>query len=218
MRTPSASRRTRLIWLGTLATGALLAGCATSSGLHPVSLDEQPPKDPPPRTALPQDPTGTQPTPADSPTAASGLRINCATFDLPLPGGWTSTATDNGAAVKVPDDEGGGLVSITGTYFTGADAQQSQSSLESAVRGDDGDAVTLEQSRKDRVIGHLPAKRGTEWRVAQAFPDQRSELVKISYAPAGGASDQTVTATSSVLQEAVGKARVLDPGECDSGT
>jgi hypothetical protein len=217
VRPPGTIRRARpAAWLGLLAAGALLAGgCAASTGLQPVSLQKLPPKEPPARTALSEDPAGVAPLPTDDSTPPAGLRVRCATLDLALPGDWKVTPSDNGAAYKLPDDAGGGLVNVTGIYFSGDRAQQTQATLRSAVRGDDGDAVTIQQSGKEKVIGYLASKRGGEWRLAQAFPDQRSELVKIAYAPAGGAGDEAVTASRSLLQEAVGKARILDPGGCD---
>jgi hypothetical protein len=199
-----------------LAAGALLVGgCATTTGVQPVSLQKLPPKDPPARTALPADTAGVAPGSTDGSTSPDGLRVRCATLDLTLPGDWKITPSDNGAAYKLPADAGGGLVNVTGFYFSGERAQQTQSTLRSAVRGDDGDAVMIQQSGEEKVIGFLAAKRGGEWRLAQAFPDQQSELVKIAYAPAGSASDKVVAASNSLLQEAVGKARILDPGGCE---
>ena len=216
VRGPGASRRARPAWFGLLAAGALLVGgCATTTGVQPVSLQKLPPKEPPARTALPADPAGVGPAPTDASTPPDGLRVRCATLDLALPSDWKITPSDNGAAYKLPADAGGGLVNVTGFYFSGERAQQTQATLRSAVRGDDGDAVTIQQSSKEKVIGYLAAKRGGEWRLAQAFPDQQSEMVKIAYAPAGSASDKAVAASSSLLQEAVGNARVLDPGGCE---
>ncbi|MGW5359551.1 hypothetical protein [Actinopolymorpha pittospori] len=217
VRGPGAFRRTRPAWFGLLAAGALLVGgCATTTGVQPVSLQKLPPKDPPARTALPADPAGVAPGSTDSSTSPDGLRVRCATLDLALPGDWKVTPSDNGAAYKLSTDAGGGVVNVIGFYFSGERAQQTEATLRSAVRGDDGDAVTIQQSSKEKVIGYLAAKRGGEWRLAQAFPDQQqSEMVKIAYAPAGSASAKAVAASSSLLQEAVGKARVLDPGGCE---
>ncbi|GAA2757567.1 hypothetical protein [Actinopolymorpha rutila] len=212
------SRAGRAGWLVLVATGALLAGCG-APGVHPVSLAERPPKAPPSRSPQPGEPSTSTPDPTptgkqESPSSGT-LQVTCATLAFTLPSSWTAKDTTDGATYTVSADAGGGEVSVSGRYYTGERAQQSQEDLRAVVRGTDG--VTLQRDTDNQVVGKLSVQRGTEWRYAQAFPDVRSEVVKITYAPADGASDEAVSQTTDLLQNAVGKLEITDPGRCDQG-
>ncbi len=206
-------------WFALVAAGVLLAGCGAPA-VQPASLAERPPKAPPSRTPQPGEPSSTS-DPTPSPTAteqreSSGtVQVTCATLAFSMPSSWTAKTSKDGATYTVSGDAGGGEVSVTGKYYTGARAQQSQEDLRAVVRGTDG--VTLQRDTDNQVVGKLSVQRGTEWRFAQAFSDERSEVVRISYAPAEDASDDAVGETTDLLQNAVSKLEITDPGGCDQG-
>ncbi|MFD2077801.1 hypothetical protein SAMN05421678_12438 [Actinopolymorpha cephalotaxi] len=214
------SRAGRAGWFVLVAAGALVAGCG-APGVQPASLAERPPKAPPSRTPQPGESPISTSDPTADPTAtrkqespSSGtVRVTCATLAFSTPTSWTEKNATNGATYTVPVDEGGGQVSVSGTYFTGVRAQRSQEDLRAVVRGTDG--VTLQRDTDNQVVGKLSVQGGTEWRFAQAFDDDRSELVKVTYAPADGSSDDAVTKTTDLLQDAVSKLEISDPGTCD---
>ncbi|MET9019521.1 hypothetical protein ABZV93_06035 [Actinopolymorpha sp. NPDC004070] len=214
------SRAGRAGWFVLVAAGALLAGCG-APGVQPVSLAERPPKAPPSRTPEPGGPPASTETPSPDPTATGKqesrppgtVLVTCATLEFAVPTSWTAKEAAGGATYTVPADDGGGEVSVSGRYYTGERAQQSQEDLRAVVRGTDG--VTLQRDTDNQVVGRLSVQRGTEWRFAQAFPDERSEVVKITYAPASDASEDAVGRTTDLLQSAVGKLEITDPGTCD---
>lgn len=207
-------------WFVLVATGALVAGCGAPA-VSPVSLAERPPKAPPSRTPQPGQASTSTSEPTPDPTAtgkqessSSGtVRVTCATLEFSMPSSWTAKETANGATYTVSGDAGGGQVSVSGRYYTGERAQRSQEDLRAVVRGTDG--VTLQRDTDNQVVGKLSVQRGTEWRYAQAFPDDRSEVVRITYTPADDASDETVSETTDLLQNAVGKLEITAPGTCD---
>ncbi|MGW0230580.1 hypothetical protein ACWDWO_19875 [Actinopolymorpha singaporensis] len=213
-----AGRAGKAGWFVLVAAGALVAGCGVPA-VQPVSLAERPPKAPPSRSPQPGDTSTSGPTPKptatgkqESPTAGT-VRVTCATLEFAMPSSWTAKETTDGATYTVSGDDGGGQVSVSGRYYTGERAQRSQADLRAVVRGTDG--VTLQRDTDNQVVGKLSVQRGTEWRFAQAFPDDRSEVVKITYTPADDASDSAVSETTDLVQNAVGKLEITDPGTCD---
>jgi hypothetical protein len=214
---PRAGRTRRAGWFALVAAGALLTGCGAPA-VHPVSLAERPPKAPPSRTPQPGEPPSTSdPTPGPTATAkqeSSGtVQVTCATLAFAMPSSWTAKESTDGATYTVSGDAGGGEVSVTGSYYTGERAQRSQEDLRAVVRRTDG--VTLQRDTDNQVVGKLSVQRGTEWRFAQAFSGDRSEVVRITYAPADDASDDAVGETTDLLQNAVSELEISDPGGCD---
>lgn len=221
-RRARSARRPRPGRRGHVAVGLLLAGvlavlvggCADQS-LYPATLKEMPPKDPPPRVA-PTDQT--TPAPGDEGTPSpDGLQVTCAFADIGLPEAWEGQQLADGTwAFTLPGDTGGGVVKVGGTYFSGGDAQQDQGQLEALVRGKEGASAGVQLIGEDAVLARVPVKRGDEWRLAKFFPDERSQLLTITYAPAGKASDAKVEETAAVLHTAATKTQLDNPGECAS--
>ncbi|WP_020577831.1 hypothetical protein [Actinopolymorpha alba] len=193
----------------------LVTGCGRET-LHPATLKAVPPKDPPTRSAPAGDAApAPEPEPTTTTPPAEGLLVDCVTVDIDLPKSWESSqSADQTWSYTLPEDAGGGVVKVAGTPYTGADAHKSQADLEALVRGKDSDTVGPQVTKDGMVYAERPVRRGNEWRLAKAFPEERSQLVTISYAPAGSASDTTIEATKDVLAEAAAGTSLLKPGEC----
>ncbi len=197
---------------------AVLAGSCADHTLRPASLTERPPKDPPPRAA-PADQTTPAPDEGSSDDSRSddALEVPCATITLEGIRTWERKEHSDGWVFTVPGEIGGGVVEVTGTYFTGDDARTNQPELETQVRGKEGPKAEVEVSGAGVVVGRVPVKSGKEWRLAKAFgAEKASEFVSIRYAPAGGASDAEIKEGIAILQSAASGAELTDPGGCEN--
>ncbi|REF36620.1 hypothetical protein [Thermasporomyces composti] len=196
-----------------LAVGVLLllaSGCGNQQ-IHPTSLKKLPPTDPPPRTAQATEPSEAS---SDSDTTTGGLQVTCAVVQLGLPTSWQATRSRDGWAVTLPETTGGGGLRVTGTYLTGEEAPASESELRTLVQGDEGDDVSVDATRTGLVVGRLAVRRGTEWRLATMF-EEGTQLVTLTYSPAGSAQDRDIDATTDLLDEIIRQSQITDPGSCE---
>lgn len=209
----STRRIGRGSWARVLAVGVLLvlaSGCGTQE-LHPTSLKKLPPTDPPSRTAAASEPGESS---SEGSDPAGGFPVTCAVVHLGLPTSWQARKIKDGWAITLPDTTGGGGLRVEGSYLTDDDAPSSESELGELVQGEEGDDVTVQATDHGLVIGRLPVKRGTEWRLATMFEDG-TQLVTLTYAPAGDARDVDVNATTDLLGEIASQAQITDPGSCE---
>jgi hypothetical protein len=202
--------------IGALAVGvlAMAASACSDSAVYPATLEELPPKDPPAKTAGPDETSDSEE--KAPPQSPSGLEITCAIVDIELPDGWQGRQESGGEWVfGLPSkDTGGGNLRIGGTFTPGAQVK-SPSELERMVRGEGGSKVPVQEGADGGVLSRLVVSRGNEWRLAKSFPQKGTQLVRIEYAPAGKASDAKVEETSALLHAAAAKATIADPGGCD---
>jgi hypothetical protein len=188
----------------------LASGCGNQQ-IQPTSLKKLPPTDPPPRTAAPTEPGESSP---PDPDTTGGLQVTCAVVQLGLPTSWQATRSRDGWAVTLPETTGGGGLRVTGSYLTGDEAPASESELRTLVQGEEADEVSVDVTSNGLLVGRLPVKRGTEWRLAAMFEDG-TQLVTLTYSPAGSAREVEVNATTDLLNEIIRQSQITDPGSCE---